>query len=133
MTSKAPSGRGMSVTSPCRHSIAVGTSEETLRATSSMPSFMSRPTTVPPEPTRCAAGHDASPASHVEHPLPRPRPCEFDQILRPRCEQQRHQITLVCLGATLFELPPRRRSSSLIEPPLHLPQLDAFDTNKQLP
>ena len=33
----------------------VAPDEETLRATSSMPSFMTRPTTFPPEPTRNAA------------------------------------------------------------------------------
>jgi len=70
-----------------------------------MPSFMSRPTTLPPEPTLCAAGHDAGSASHVEHPLPRPKSREFDQMLCPRCEQEGHQVTLVGLGAALFELP----------------------------
>ena len=79
-----------------------------------MPSLRSSPTTVPPTPTRRAAGGDhAAPAADVEHGVADPHARGIEHRVRPLCEEGRDEHLVVHLGGAGGDLP---RDASVMVP-----------------
>jgi hypothetical protein len=94
--------------SPCRHSIGWRMSDDALRATASMASFLSRPTTIPLAPTLLAALLATMPVPQAKSSTRSPslpQGCKLDEILGTRCKEERYEVALVRLSTTFLKLP----------------------------
>ena len=98
---------GSSAALPSRHSTARSSAAAAVRATVSIGTLGSTPTTYPPTPSLRAAVRATIPAGNVQHALTRTQRGHLDEIVGPRTKNTRDQVALVTLRNTSAELPLR--------------------------